>query len=295
MNGQPIAVVGASGQVARALAVACGVRGIAAAIAGRPDVDLTDDTSVKTFLETAAPSLVINAAAYTAVDKAESDETAASALNAEGPARLARWCAERAVPLIHISTDFVFDGSKCTPYRENDARNPLSAYGRTKSQGEDAVRALLAEHIIVRTAWVYSAEGHNFLKTMLRLGAERDVVRVVADQTGTPTSADDIASVLLDIATRIARQPETAPWGTYHFVAGGETTWHGFAEEIFVQAAACGLKTPQLQAITTADYPLPAVRPSFSVLDTAKIRDAFGVKIPAWRSGVADCVRRLVR
>jgi dTDP-4-dehydrorhamnose reductase len=295
MNGQPIAIIGASGQVARALAVASGERGIAAAVAGRPHVDLTDETSVKAFLETAAPSLVINAAAYTAVDKAESDEAAAFALNAEGPARLAQWCAERDVPLIHISTDFVFDGRKATPYREDDACRPLSAYGRTKAAGEDAIRAALDQHIIVRTAWVYSADGNNFLKTMLRLGAQRDVVRVVADQTGTPTSAEDIARALLDIALAIERQPGIAPWGTYHFVAGGETTWHGFAKEIFAQAAALGLKTPELQAITTADYPLPAVRPAFSVLDTAKIRETFGVTIPAWQTGVADCVVRLAQ
>lgn len=295
MSGQRIAIIGASGQVAGKLAGIAAERGIAAAIGGRPQVDLTDEASTRAFLETAMPSLVINAAAYTAVDKAESDAAAAAALNAEGPARLADWCAARAVPLIHVSTDFVFDGTQRTPYREDDARNPLSVYGRTKAAGEDAIRAALGQHIIVRTAWVYSDSGQNFLKTMLRLGGERDVVRVVADQAGTPTAAADIAAALLDIAAAIEGGAGAGRWGTYHLVAGGETTWHGFAAEIFRQAAALGLKTPELQAITTADYPTPAKRPAYSVLDTAKIRGAFGIELPPWQRGVEDCVLRLGR
>jgi dTDP-4-dehydrorhamnose reductase len=291
MSGRPIAVIGATGQVARALAREANVRGLPIAVSGRPHVDLTDAASISAFLESVAPSLVINAAAYTAVDKAETDQDAAVALNVEGPLLLAKWCAAHGVPLIHISTDFVFDGTKRSPYHEGDARNPLSVYGRTKSDGEDAVRALLPEHIIVRTAWVYSADGNNFLKTMLRLGAERNQLRVVADQRGTPTSADAIAAALLDIASKIDGTP--APWGTYHLVAAGETTWHGFAAEIFAQASSLGLKTPKLEAITTADYPLPAVRPAYSVLDTAKIRETFGIALPAWQKGVVDCVRRL--
>jgi dTDP-4-dehydrorhamnose reductase len=293
MSGVPIAVVGASGQVARALVRAAAERGQALAIGGRPDVDLTDAASISAFLDRAAPSLVINAAAYTAVDKAETDTAAAVALNVEGPARLAAWCASRGVPLIHISTDFVFDGRASKPYREDDVRNPLSVYGRTKSDGEDAVRAALAQHIIVRTAWVYGANGNNFLKTMLRLGAERDVVRVVADQHGTPTSADDIAGAILDIAKHVGTNADLSPWGTYHLVAGGETTWHGLAAEIFARASQAGLKTPKLEAITTADYPTPAARPAYSVLDTSKIRAAFGIALPPWQKGVADCVRQL--
>jgi dTDP-4-dehydrorhamnose reductase len=289
MCGLPIAVIGASGQVARALARQGQLRGLPIAVGGRPDVDLNFTQSVTAFLDTAAPSLVINAAAYTAVDKAETDEASAVALNVEGPARLAAWCASRGVPLIHISTDFVFDGAKRTPYCEDDARNPLSAYGRTKS----AVRAALAEHIILRTAWVYSADGNNFLKTMLRLGAERDVLRVVADQAGTPTTADDIAAALLDITAAIQSGKVANPWGTYHFVADGQTTWHGFAAEIFATAAALGMKTPKLEAITTAEYPLPATRPAYSVLDTTKIRETFGVAPNPWQTGVAETVRQL--
>ena len=295
MSGRPLAVIGASGQVARALARQGQLRGLPIAVGGRPDVDLNSTQSITAFLDTAAPSLVINAAAYTAVDKAETDLVAAQALNVEGPARLAAWCASRGVPLMHISTDFVFDGAKCSPYREDDVRNPLSAYGRTKSDGEDAVRAVLPEHIILRTAWVYSADGNNFLKTMLRLGAEREVVRVVADQAGTPTTADDIAITLLDMAAAIESKRVASPWGTYHFVAGGQTTWHGFAAEIFAEAAALGMKTPKLEAITTAAYPLPAVRPSYSVLDTTKIRETFGIAPHPWQTGVAETVRQQAR
>jgi dTDP-4-dehydrorhamnose reductase len=293
MSGWPLAVIGASGQVARALARAAGRRGVPVAVGGRPDVDLNSTHSITAFLDATAPSLVINAAAYTAVDKAETDEAAAVALNTDGPARLAAWCASRGVPLMHISTDFVFDGRRSTPYREDDARNPLSVYGRTKSAGEDAVRAVLAEHIILRTAWVYDAGGNNFLKTMLRLGAERDVVRVVADQVGTPTTADEIAAALLDVASAIESKKVAAPWGTYHFVADGQTTWHGFAAEIFAAAKAAGLKTPKLEAITTAEYPLPAVRPAYSVLDTTKIRETFGISPSPWQKGVAETVRLL--
>jgi dTDP-4-dehydrorhamnose reductase len=293
MSGRPVAVIGASGQVARALVRAAGLRDVPVVVGGRPDVDLNSTNSVTEFLHAAKPSLVINAAAYTAVDKAETDEAAAIELNVKGPTRLAAWCALESVPLIHISTDFVFDGTKRTPYLEDDARNPLSVYGRTKSQGEGAVRLVLPEHIILRTAWVYSADGNNFLKTMLRLGAERDCVRVVADQAGTPTTADDIAGALLDMAASITSKRVAEPWGTYHFVAGGQTTWHGFAAEIFAQAAALGLKTPKLEAITTADYPLPAVRPAYSVLDTAKIGATFGIAPNPWQTGVAETVRQL--
>jgi dTDP-4-dehydrorhamnose reductase len=295
MSGRPVAVIGASGQVALALARAAARRGVAVAIGGRPDVDLNSTKSVIGFLDAAKPSLVINAAAYTAVDKAETDVAAAEALNVEGPARLAAWCALAGVPLMHISTDFVFDGRNTTPYRENDARNPLSVYGRTKSQGENAVRAALPQHVILRTAWVYSADGNNFLKTMLRLGAERDVVRVIADQAGTPTTANDIAGALLDMAAAIESGKVESPWGTYHFVAEGQTTWHGFAAEIFASAAALGMKTPKLEAITTAEYPLPAVRPEYSVLDTSKIRATFGVAPAPWHKGVAETVRLFAR
>lgn len=293
MSGNAIAVIGAFGQVAQALLRAGLARGQNIAIGGRPIVNLTSPASMDIFLEQARPAIIINAAAYTAVDKAESDSAAAYALNTEGPRYLAAWCARRGVPLIQVSTDYVFDGTASRPYCEDDARHPMSVYGRSKSDGEDAVRAALASHIIVRTAWVYGPDGNNFLKTMLRLGAERDVVRVVADQTGTPTHADDIAGALLDIATAVTRGGQRPAWGTYHLVAGGTTTWHGFAEEIFAAAARAGLKVPKLEAITTADYPTPAVRPRYSVLDTTRLRQTFGLSLPDWRMRVEPAVRAL--
>ncbi|MEQ1652017.1 MAG: dTDP-4-dehydrorhamnose reductase [Hyphomicrobium sp.] len=295
MSGNAIAVIGAFGQVARALLHAGLARDQAIAIGGRPVVNLTAPASLDVFLDQTRPSVVINAAAYTAVDKAETEPDAAFALNASGPQYLASWCARRGVPLIQISTDYVFDGTASVPYREDDARGPMSVYGRSKAAGEEAVRAALPEHIIVRTAWVFGPEGQNFLKTMLKLGAERDVVRVVADQTGTPTHAGDIANALLDIASAVTRGGPAPAWGTYHMVAGGVTTWHGFAEEIFASAARLGLKTPKLEAITTADYPTPAARPRYSVLDTTKLRETFGIALPNWRTRVDPCVRQLVQ
>jgi dTDP-4-dehydrorhamnose reductase len=293
MSGQPIAVIGASGQVARALQRAGAERAANLVVAGRPVIDLTRNASVAAFLDGIEPSIAINAAAYTAVDKAETEEAEAFRINRDGPHYLAKWCAAHAVPLLHISTDYVFDGCSRTPYSERDACHPVSAYGRSKAAGEDAVRDALSEHIIVRTAWVYSADGNNFLKTMLRLGAERDVIRVVADQYGTPTSADDIASALIDIAGCVLANRASAPWGTYHLVADGHTTWHGFAREIFAAAEVEGYKTPRVDAIPTADYPTPARRPQFGVLDTTEIRRAFGIALPPWQEGVAACVRRL--
>ncbi len=293
MTDQSIAVLGASGQVARALSRAALRAGMPIIAAGRPDVDINDLPGLSAFIAACKPALVINAAAYTAVDKAESDEAAARSANEDGPARLATLCSLIGAPLIHISTDYVFDGKKTSPYIEDDATAPLGVYGATKAAGEEAVRHTHARHVIVRTAWVYGAEGHNFLKTMLRLGAEREVVRVVADQRGTPTYADDLAAALLDIARQVLARGDCAPFGTYHLVAQGETTWFGFAEEIFRTAALFGHKVPRLEAITTADYPTPAPRPAYSVLDTGKIKSQFGIALPPWQQGVSACLKRL--
>ena len=290
-NSQPIAVIGATGQVSRALQAEARARRITLAVAGRPGVDLSDAEGVTAFLSAASPRAVVNAAAYTAVDKAEAEAALAHKINAEGPGVLAAWCARAGVPLFHISTDYVFDGRASQPYREDALRNPLSVYGRSKSAGEDAVRAALDSHIIIRTAWIYSAEGQNFLRTMMRLGGERDVVRVVADQFGTPTAAADIAGAIFNIADMVDRGSVHAPWGTYHLVAGGSASWHDFAQVIFSAAAAVGLKTPRLEAISTADYPAPAARPAYGVLDTTKISDVFGIQLPPWQQHVADCVR----
>ena len=294
MTQQRIAVIGASGQVAQALVRAASVRKLDLIVAGRPQSDITDLASLSRLFADCQPDLVINASAYTAVDKAEVEIAAARAINEEGPARLAVLCQATGVALIHISTDYVFDGDSRIPYAEDDKRRPQSVYGVTKSAGEDAIRTALARHAIFRTAWVYGPDGQNFLKTMLRLGAERDEVRVVADQFGTPTPADLIATSLLDVAPRLlADGNRDGLWGTYHLTAAGETSWHDYAGEIFRQAALAGRKVPRLHAVSSSEYPTAATRPKYSVLDCSKLRNTFGLELPAWQDGVANCVRRL--
>lgn len=281
-----IAVVGASGQVARALQRAGGWRGVKVVASGRPETDIADPVSVMALLLRARPRLVINAAAYTAVDKAESEPDLACRINAEGPCQLARICALNDIPLIHLSSDYVFDGAKPAPYVETDAPAPLGVYGASKLAGEDAVRSEHARHIILRTAWVYGPDGSNFVKTMLRLGAEREELRVVDEQVGAPTSARDIAEAILDIAGRLEAFPSPHLWGTYHLTATGSTTWHGFAAEIFRHAAATGMRTPRLVAIPASAYPAPARRPAHSVLSSTKISAAFGIRLPHWRTSL---------
>lgn len=245
--------------------------------------DFSDPESVVALLDAIKPARVINAAAYTAVDKAESDFGAAQVANADTPGAIARWCAAHAVPLVHYSTDYVFDGSGTLPYRPDDATAPLGVYGTTKLAGEEAIRASGGRHLIFRTAWVYAAHGQNFLRTMLRVGAERDVLRVVADQVGTPTPAALIADVTAQIL-----HADNAASGTWHLTATGETSWHGFAEAIFEGAVVRGLiaRAPKVEAISTADYPTPARRPAYSCLDTSTLERDFGVALPDWRDAL---------
>ena len=246
------------------------------------DFDAPD--ALAPLIERIAPDVVVNAAAYTAVDKAETERDAAFRANAEAPARIADACAARDALLVHVSTDYVFDGSGMRPYREDDPTAPLGVYGESKLAGEQGVRASGARHMIFRTAWVYAAHGKNFLRTMLRLAAERDELRVVADQRGTPTSAALIADV---VAIAIAR-PQHAN-GLWHLTAGGETTWHGFADAIVEGAHARGLiaRRPPVVPIAASDYPTPARRPAYSVLDTAALRRTFELVLPAWQDGMA--------
>ena len=294
MSLQSIAVIGASGQIGQALQLAAANRHVPLILAGRPDVDFDNGASLQAFFATHRPALVINAAAYTAVDKAETEAQAARVANCDGPAILAQLCQSHGAALIQLSTDYVFDGAKRRPYIESDPCRSLNVYGATKAAGEEAVRSALARHCIVRTAWVYSSAGQNFLKTMLRLGAERDVLRVVADQHGSPTCADDIAHALLDQAPRLMDENDRAAvWGTFHLTASGETTWYGFAEEIFRLAHRAGRRVPRLEAISIAEYPAPAERPKYSVLDTSKFSDTFGLKLPQWPLSLAACFERL--
>ena len=242
--------------------------------------DFADAEAVVALLDTVRPDWVINAAAYTAVDKAESESAAAFAANATTPGAIARWCAAHDVPLVHYSTDYVFDGQGTRPYRPDDATAPLGVYGASKLAGEEAIRAAGGQHLILRTAWVYAAHGHNFLRTMLRVGAERDVLRVVADQVGTPTPA----ALIADVTARLL-QDGGRRRGTWHLTARGETSWHGFAEAIFEGALARGLiaRAPTVEPITTADYPTPAKRPAYSRLDTGALERDFGVILPDWK------------
>jgi dTDP-4-dehydrorhamnose reductase len=242
--------------------------------------DLDAPESLTELVARVAPDVVVNAAAYTAVDRAESERDAAWRINAAAPATLVAACAERDALLVHYSTDYVFDGSANRPYREDDPTAPLGVYGESKLAGEQAIRASGCRHVILRTAWVYSSHGRNFLLTMLRLGLERGRVGVVADQFGAPTSAGLIADV-----TRRVLADEAVRSGTWHLTASGETSWYGFASEIFRIGLAKGLIDAAVDAmpITTADYPTPARRPAYSCLDTTKLRADFGITVPAWQ------------
>ncbi|MCF3501735.1 dTDP-4-dehydrorhamnose reductase [Stenotrophomonas maltophilia] len=243
---------------------------------GQPD-------SLPALLDRLQPSVVVNAAAYTAVDRAEQEVDAAFAANAQAPGVIARWCAAHGVPLVHYSTDYVFDGQGRAPYREDEPTAPLGVYGTSKRDGEDAVRAAGGRHLILRTAWVYASHGANFLRTMLRVGAERDQLRVVADQIGTPTPA----ALIADVTAQALQHPGHLS-GTWHLTASGQTSWHGFAEAIFAEALAIGVlaKVPAVEAIPSSEYPTPAKRPAWSVLDNRKLQQDFGIVLPAWQDGL---------
>jgi dTDP-4-dehydrorhamnose reductase len=258
----------------------------------RKAVDITKSAVVGEVLRRERADLVINLAAYTAVDRAESEPEAAWAANCAGAAHLAAACEEAAAALLHLSTDYVFNGRKAGPYQEEDAVDPLGVYGRSKEAGERAVRAALAHHVILRTAWVFGASGANFVKTMLRLAGERPVLRVVADQRGCPTAAADIAAALIAITGSV--ESGDARWGTYHFVGDVPISWHGFAEAIFDLADPRLASRPNVEPIATDQYPTPAQRPMNSVLDCRKIEEIFGISSPSWRASLAAVVRELL-
>jgi dTDP-4-dehydrorhamnose reductase len=252
-------------------------------------IDLTDLDAIVPLLERVRPDIVVNATAYTAVDRAEDDAEAAFRANAAGPGRLAEACAARGMSLVHYSTDYVFDGQGTRPYREDDPTAALGVYGASKLAGEDAIRNSGARHLILRTAWVYGLHGHNFLRTMLRMGAERDELRVVADQRGSPTPAWLIA----DVTAKVLKQG-IATAGVRHLVAAGETSWHGFAEAIFDEAVVTGAlaRRPVVHPIATADYPTRARRPAYSVLDCRRLCDEFSISLPDWRSALSTTLAR---
>ena len=284
-------VLGAGGQVGRALRRHSWPVGKAMTALNRGGLDITRREAVSATMAGSRPDIVVNAAAYTAVDRAEAEPDLAWAANCDGAAHVAAACRDAGVPLIHISTDYVFDGTKAGPYREDDPVNPLGVYGASKEAGERAVRATLPEHVILRTASVYSAHGNNFVTTMLRLGGNRPVLRVVADQTGSPTAAADIAGAIARIARDIGAG--NTAWGTYHFVGAGAVTRHGFAEAIFELAEYRRGPKPRIEAIATADYPTPAQRPANSVLDCTRIREVFGIEPRPWRTALAEIIAEL--
>ncbi|MCB9978085.1 MAG: dTDP-4-dehydrorhamnose reductase [Rhodospirillales bacterium] len=290
MTSLRLLIFGKTGQVARALAERSD---ISARFLDREQADLSRPETLESLIENADCDVVVNAAAYTAVDKAESEPELARAINALAPGAMARACAAKNIPFIHISTDYVFDGTKNGPYLETDPVHPLGIYGATKEEGERAVMAAGGRAVILRTSWVFSPWGNNFVKTMLRLGAEREELKIVADQTGAPTSAIDIADGIVTVARKLAAGQGTS--GIYHMSAGGETTWHGFARAIFAHALQHGLKTPaRVLPIPSSNYPTPAKRPMNSRLDCSKIAREFGVSLPGWEDGLARALGQLL-
>jgi dTDP-4-dehydrorhamnose reductase len=294
-----VLVFGRTGQLATGLARVPWPQGWQARFMDRAAVDLSRPEAVRAAVLEARPSLVVNAAAYTAVDKAESEAQTAHAVNALAPEAMAQASAQLGIPFITISTDYVFDGSKAGAYGEADPVSPLGVYGASKEEGERRVRLAHDAHLILRTSWVYSAWGANFVRTMLRLGAERPVLRVVADQQGKPTSALDLAEALVKAASLLVAGPEAAgqkkAYGTYHVANDVTTSWHGFATEIFRGAAARGGRVPErLEVITTADYPTLAKRPANSALATEKFETAFSLRLRPWRPALGEVLDELL-
>lgn len=262
--------------------------------------DLSSPATLPALLDKVRPGIVINTAAYTAVDRAEQEESLATTVNGEAVDVIARWAATNQALVVHYSTDYVFDGNATAPYAVDATTAPLGAYGRSKLAGEHALRASGANHLLLRTAWVYAPHGHNFLRTMLRLGAERDELRVVADQQGAPTSTDLIvqATCAALAAWQHADTTQRAVMqGTHHLVASGHTSWHGFASAIFDKARARGLipRAPRVLPIATADYPTPAKRPAWSVLDNRGFQQGFGYALPDWQAGLDHVLDTLAK
>ncbi|MFJ4056048.1 dTDP-4-dehydrorhamnose reductase [Pseudomonas sp. NPDC089743] len=284
-----VLVCGHNGQVAQALKTQLAGLG-EVHLLGRDQLDLAQPEALREPLRQLAPALIINAAAYTAVDQAESEPDTAFAINGQAPGVLAEEALRLGAPLIHYSTDYVFDGEKATPYTEQDVPNPLGVYGRSKLAGEQAIAAVGGEHLILRTSWVYSLHGRNFLLTMQRLLQEKPQLRVVDDQIGAPTWATTIAH-----STRLLIERWQAggagAWGTYHLTAQGQTSWFGFAQAIGEQLKARGLPCAELLPIPSSDYPTPARRPANSRLDCSRLAHEWGVTLPHWQQALIDCLK----
>lgn len=288
-----VLITGAAGQVGSEL-VKLAPAGFEVVGYNSSELDITDVQQVLQIVAEQAPALIINAAAYTAVDKAESDAERAYAVNETGVKNLAQAALTLNIPLFHISTDYVFDGTATEPYKETDTVGPTGVYGASKLAGEQALADSGVKHIILRTSWVFGAEGNNFVKTMLRLGKERDTLGVVADQLGCPTSAGSIAKVLWQMAQKLNAEGGL-PSGIYHFSNLPATTWHGFACEIFKQAVELGMlnKVPKVNTIKTTDYPTPAKRPARSVMDVSALQNLLGSCVASWQQELSAVLKQL--
>jgi dTDP-4-dehydrorhamnose reductase len=293
MTEKPILVAGKSGQVARCLRDSAVLRNVPVVAVGRPDLDLENGEGIDRVMAAFEPSAIVNAAAYTAVDTAEAEPVRAFGINCGGAAPLADAAARHGIPFVQISTDYVFDGSKRSAYREDDVPAPLNFYGCSKLASETVVLKACPCAAVIRTSWVYSPYGNNFVRTMLRLSETQLMVRIVDDQRGTPTSAADLAAAILAIVERLRSANGCDDAGIYHLAGEGETSWHGFAAAIFASLARRGRRVPRLQAITTAEYPTPARRPKNSCLDSSKAERVFGVRLLPWRSSLEECLDQL--
>ncbi len=292
-----ILVTGCNGQVGWELARTLLPLGEVVA-ANRQQLDLADPDRLRAGIRRIAPDVIVNAAAYTAVDKAEQEPELAQAINAAAPEVMANELKAGSGLLVHYSTDYVFDGTLDRPYHESDAANPANSYGRSKLAGEQAISRCGADYLILRTSWVYASRGQNFMKTMLRLAAEREQLRIVADQTGAPTWARLIAETTAHVVKQALREKQDGEFASdlYHLTAGGSTSWHGFAEaivELARELEVAPVKTRQIEPIATAEYPLPAKRPSNSCLATAKLERKYALKMPHWRDALALCMEEL--
>jgi dTDP-4-dehydrorhamnose reductase len=287
-------VIGSKGQLGSELVSKCSKNDFSFLALDLPEFNITDPSQVEKTLANFKPAIVINASAYTNVDEAETDSEIAFSVNRDGPANLALSCDKKRIPIIHISTDYVFDGSKGQPYFESDPVSPLGVYGKSKEEGESKLRFSNKQHIILRTSWLYGTHGSNFVKTMLRLGNEKEIIKVVSDQYGCPTCAADLAEAVMDISKHITQNFKIS-WGTYHYCGHGITTWHKFAKTIFEIASQYqNYKVSNVEAITTAQYPTRAKRPAFSALDCGLIKKHFGINIKPWQESLKKTIERIL-
>ena len=286
-----VLVIGRSGQLATELARAGWPARTRLTAIGSGQCDIADASDVARVIDENAPDVVINAASYTAVDRAEAEPERAFAVNATGPSHLARAARRRGIPLVHVSTDYVFDGGGDRPWCEDDEPHPLCIYGRSKLAGERAVQSAGVAHLILRTSWLFAAHGHNFVRTMLRLGAERDTLGVVHDQIGCPTPAADLAGVIVDAAARLVAGRIGS--GVYHYAGAPPVSWYAFAQAIFELAGDLLPRMPALRPIATADFAAAAARPAYSVLDCGKIEREFGISVPPWQRGLEVVLNEL--